>query len=306
MKFGVTYTQLDGLVDPVSFAEQVELWGYDSFWVPDFALTDCLEPLTTLAAVAQATSELTLGTAVLVLPYHHPVRLAKSIATLDRLSNGRLTVGVGVGGRADEFAAMGMEIQQRGKLSTERLSLLRRLLAGEAVSHSGNYHQLDSITVRPRPIQSPHPPMWTGPVWRDGFAGSVLDRTALLADGFLPTLVPAEGYRTAQNAIRRAADRAGRDLSTFEWSLLMWIGVHDNRDKAWQHMSVESHRRGGTDEAKRGHANAIGTPRDCIEAIEAYRALGVSHLVLDVGAAPELMMRQYERFALEVMPHFRS
>lgn len=306
MKFGVTYTQLDGLIGPLEFAKNAQRWGYDSFWVPDFALTECMEPLTTLAAVAQATTKLMLGTAVLVMPYHHPVRLAKSIATLDRLSNGRVTVGVGVGGRTDEFAAMGMEMRQRGKLSTERLSLLRRLLAGERVSYQGTYHQLDSVRVRPRPVQSPHPPIWTGPVWRDGFAQSVLDRTALLADGFMPTLIPVEGYRQAQNAIRRSAELADRDISAFEWALFMWIGVNDSRDKAWQLMSTESYRRGGTEEAKRGHANAIGTPRDCIEAIKAYQALGVSHFVLDVGAAPEMMMVQYQRFASEIIPHVRS
>lgn len=303
-QFGVMYTQLEDLVGPVELAQKAEAWGYDSFFAPDFALEPCLDPLVLLAAVAQGTARIRLGTGVLVIPYRHPLALAKAAATLDRLSAGRLILGVGVGGRPREFEAMGLDLRERGGLAEEKLSLLRRFLAGERVTHQGRYHQFTEIALVPRPVQRPHPPIWTGPVWRDGFAPAALSRTARLADGFLPTIVPAHGYRQAQASIRRHAERHGRDIDGFTWGLLLWICLDDSRERAWRVMLAESARRAGTDGAKPGHANAVGTEADCIATIEEYVELGVSHIVIDAGTPPERALEQHGRFAEGVLPHF--
>lgn len=305
VKFGLMYTQLEELVGPVEVACKTEEWGFDSFWVPDFALEPNLEPLMVLAAVAQSTQHIKLGTGVLVLPFKHPLTLAKTAATVDILSNGRLILGTGIGGRSWEFEAMGIDMRHRGRISDERLELLRRLFTEEKVTHHGAFHQIDGITLRPRPVQKPHPPIWMGPVYRDGgFAEGALRRTARFCDGFLPTIVPPHGYREAQEKLKSYLQEYGRDPDSIEWALFMWICLDDSKEKAWKAMRQESNRRQGTDQAQLGYANAVGAAADCIEMIEKYVNLGITHIVLDVGVSPDRMLEQYQRIAEEVLPHF--
>ena len=90
LKFGIIYSALEEIIGPGEMAKQCEDWGYDSFWVPDFVLMPRLEAMAALAAAAQATSTIRLGTAVIVVPFRHPIQLAKSAVAVDRLSNGRL------------------------------------------------------------------------------------------------------------------------------------------------------------------------------------------------------------------------
>ena len=305
-KFGLIYTHLEGLIGGVELAEKAEAWGYDSYWATDFALEPNLEPLALLAAVSQKTTRMLLGTAVIVIPYKHPIMLAKTAATVDVLSEGRLILGIGIGGKGLEFEAMGLDIHQRGKMSDEKLGLLRRLLSEEQVSHHGRYHRIENVTIGPRPVQQPHPPIWLGPVWRDGFAEGALRRTGRYGDGFLPTLVPSAGYRASQRKIRAYAEKYGRDPDSIEWGLLLWISLDDNRDRAWETMAAESFHRRGADRAKRGEANAVGTPEDCVEAIQEYLEVGVTHFVLNAGTPPDGIVEQYERFAREVMPKVKD
>ncbi|MFQ5933904.1 MAG: LLM class flavin-dependent oxidoreductase, partial [Dehalococcoidia bacterium] len=112
---------------PVEFAEKCEQWGYDSFWVPDYILKPRIEALSILAAAAQKTSRIRLGTAVMVLPYKHPILLAKAALSVDVLSQGRLLLGVGIGADEKEFEALGLDSRQRAPLSDEGLEILRRL-----------------------------------------------------------------------------------------------------------------------------------------------------------------------------------
>ncbi len=304
-KFGLMYTHLEEIVGPVEVAQKAEAWGFDSFWAPDFALEPNLEPLTVLSAVAQATESIQLGTAVLVLPYKHPLALAKTAATVDILSNGRLILGMGIGGRSWEFEAMGVDMRHRGRVSDERLQVLKRLFTEDEVTHQGAFHQFENVTLLPRPIQQPHPPLWMGPVYRDGgFAEGALRRTARFCDGFFPTIVPPHGYREAQQLLRRYLEEYGRDPDALEWALFMWICIDDSMEEAWEVMRQESTRRAGTDEAQLGFANAVGTAADCIETIEEYLALGVTHIVLDVGVSPDRMLDQYQQIAETVVPHF--
>jgi len=191
---GLGATALDagefaGLVDSLAEA------GFDSLWVSEVLTGQGPDPLIALATAAQLNSRLKLGTTMLI-PGRHPARLAKSLATLDALSNGRLLLtfvpGLAFGPERD---AIGVPVNQRAAVIEQTLPKLRRWWAGETV---------DGITVSPRPVQDPLEP------WLAGLAPASLDRCGRLADGWLGASCTPSQAATARDAINDAAQKAGR------------------------------------------------------------------------------------------------
>jgi probable F420-dependent oxidoreductase len=121
-----------------------------------------LEPMTMLAALAGVTRTIRLGTMVLVLPLRNPVYFAKEWATLDLLSGGRSILGLGVGWHEDEFALMGVPYRERGPRTSEAIEVLKALWAGDGVTYEGKYYRFRNLTIDPKPVQQPHPPIWIG------------------------------------------------------------------------------------------------------------------------------------------------
>ena len=258
-----------------------------------------------LSAASQRTERIALGTAVVVLPYRHPVAFAKSIATVDILSKGRLIVGLGVGSNKREFDALGLDIHQRGRMADEKLVLLRRLLLGERVTFRGEFHHLEDVDVGPTPVQRPHPPLWLGPLWKGGLIEAAVRRTGMLGDGFIPSSVPASRYAEAREKVRAYAEEVGRNPDTIDFAVILWFCLDDNRERAWKTLEAESNRWKSDRPTVRGQANVSGHAQDCLEAIEEYRKAGVSHLVLNAAVPPERAMEQYEQFARQVLPMVR-
>ena len=306
MKFGIMHSHIYDPTEGVDMAVRAEESGYDSFWVTDFALGSTPDPMTLLAAASQKTERILLATAVIVLPYRHPLALAKTVATVDALSKGRLILGLGVGSRKEEFDAMGLDIHQRGAMADEKLALLRRLLSEESVTHRGKFHQMEGVVVGPEPVQRPHPPIWTGPLWKKGLVESTLVRAGRLADGFIPTLVPVSEYGAVRDKVRAYAKGFGRDPDALEFGTVLWFCLDDDRERAWKTLEAESNRRRSHTAAVRGEANVSGNAEDCAEAIQEYVDAGVTHFVMNAGVTPEQMMEQYERFAREVLPLVRE
>ncbi|KDN23777.1 LLM class flavin-dependent oxidoreductase, partial [Amycolatopsis rifamycinica] len=155
-------------------ARRAEELGLDSVWAGDSPVTrPRADPLLLLAAVAQATERITLGTAVLLPALRHPILLAHQLATLDRLAAGRLIAGLGGGfptphTRA-QFAAVGVGFERRGERLEETITLLRRLWSGEAVSHEGRHFAFSGVRLAPPPARPGGPPIWlagSGPALR--------------------------------------------------------------------------------------------------------------------------------------------
>ena len=215
-------------------AVRAEELGYDSFWTTDFALGPAPDPMALLAAASQRTERILLATAVMVLPYRHPVALAKTVATIDVLSNGRLVLGLGVGSNRKEFDAMGLDIHQRGRMADEKLALLRRLLSEERVTYRGKFHEVEDVYVGPEPVQRPHPPIWLGPLWKDGLVEATVRRTGRLGDGFIPSSVPASRYAAEREKVRAYAEQAGRDPDDIEFGTVLWFCLDDDRERAWK------------------------------------------------------------------------
>ncbi|MDA0263025.1 MAG: LLM class flavin-dependent oxidoreductase [Chloroflexi bacterium] len=119
-------------------------------------------PLIVCTAVAASTTTLRVGTSVILLPLHHPVRLAEDVVTLDIISKGRVTLGVGLGYQDADFRAFGVNMSDRVGLFEEKVEILRRCWSGEEFSYNGKHHQIENLRVRPDPVQTPHPPIWIG------------------------------------------------------------------------------------------------------------------------------------------------
>jgi probable F420-dependent oxidoreductase len=177
---------------------------------------DALEQLSLMAFVAGKSSALRLISSVMILPYRNPVVTAKMLATIDVLSRGRVTVGVGVGWLREEFEALGApDFDRRGAVSDEYLRVFKALWTQDPASHRGEFYRFDSVRCLPHPVQKPHPPIWVG-----GHSKAALRRVARLGDGWHPVganpavpLRPSE-LRASLDDLRRLTEAERRDFST--------------------------------------------------------------------------------------------
>ncbi|MGC2654862.1 MAG: LLM class F420-dependent oxidoreductase [Mycobacterium sp.] len=186
---------------------------------------DAVDPFVAMGFAAACTTTLRLIPNIVVLPYRNPFVVAKSGATLDLLSGGRFTLAVGVGYLRREFAALGVDYEQRAELFDEALDVIRAIWTTDDISFEGRNFTARGITAHPRPISEPHPPIWIG-----GNTGAARRRVALKGDGWCPFAAPAALAQTARTAtldslerladgitdLRRRIDDAGRDWSTID------------------------------------------------------------------------------------------
>jgi probable F420-dependent oxidoreductase len=182
------------------FVDDLERLGFDSLWLSERIGGEAPDPLIALAYAAARTTRLKLGTSVLVVPGRNPVLLAKELATLDRLSNGRLLPAFGLG-QADphEQQAFGVDRGDRAKIFNEVLPLLRRLWTEPSVDHDGAFFHYEGVTVQPRPVQDPIE------IWLGGIAPSEIRRVGRLGDGWLPSFCTADDIAAAIPIINETA-----------------------------------------------------------------------------------------------------
>jgi probable F420-dependent oxidoreductase len=212
----------------VGLAEQADALGFDSVWTHDhvFNVAHVLEriggrpyyePLTLLSYVAARTTRVKLGTSVLVLPYHNPIRLAKTAATLDVLSGGRLVLGVGVGAVENEMEAMGTPFKERGAFTDEAIAVMRTLWRDEDPSFNGRYSQFAGMKFAPKPAQQPIP------IVIGGVSKAAIRRAARLGDGWQPLGLSPEALEAGIAQLREEARACGRDAAKIPVSIAMSI-----------------------------------------------------------------------------------
>lgn len=175
------YDQLYGeIIDQIVWGEQ---HGFDDVWLSEHHfIEDGYSPalLPIAAAIASRTKTIRIGTAVMLLPFHNPVRLAEDAATVDVISGGRFELGVGTGYKVEEFDGFAVSRKERGGRTNEGLEIIRRLWEGETVTFKGKYYEVNRVRLTPEPIQKPRPPIWVG-----GFTPPAIRRAAKYADGFI-------------------------------------------------------------------------------------------------------------------------
>ncbi|MBY8859000.1 LLM class F420-dependent oxidoreductase [Nocardia sp. CA2R105] len=208
------------------FAVRAEQSGWDSLWTgdrmlypinprtpypgsPDGTLNPqarrVFEHLTVMTYVAAITERVRLGVSVLILPLYNPVLLGRRIATLDQLSHGRVTLGVGLGWSEDEFDAARSPFRERGRVTEETIGALRAVWGPDPVEFSGDHHTIPASVIGPKPVQDPLP------IVMGGFSPKALDRIGRLADGFTPAIVPVDGLVDMVGRVQQAAATHGRE-----------------------------------------------------------------------------------------------
>ncbi|MGO9174878.1 MAG: LLM class flavin-dependent oxidoreductase [Desulfobaccales bacterium] len=210
----------------VALVELVDRCGYDSLWAGDhvsFAVP-ILDPLLQLAQAAVVCRRLTLGTSVYLLPLRHPAPVAKQVATLDHLTEGRLIFGVGVGGEfPKEYELCGVPRNERGARLAEGVAVLRKLWTGETVSHAGRFYgPFTDVPMRPPPRQAGGPPVWFA-----GRTDAALRRIGRIGDGYISYVVTPDMYRAALAKIADAAALAGRPPAQFGTGHLLFARLDD-------------------------------------------------------------------------------
>lgn len=301
-----------------AFARRAEELRFDSIWATDHLLhgsvfyrTPWLDPIVSLAFAAAATSRVALGTSILVMPARHPLLLAKELSTLQALSGDRFILGVGTGWDEREFEALGMPKAERGARTDEAIGIVRRLLAGERVSHDGRFTRIREVEIGPpmaRPLkiwaaggrQLPHAASPERPV----MAPAVL-RRIVEADGWIarPTSLP-EQIEQDLSEIQAALEARGRDPSTFDI-------VHEN----FLHLVPTDDPAVAEREQRRAFASVMGEGRpfeyfqqvyltgtlpEVLSKVERRLDAGIGHLILHtMEPSPE----QLDLWAEHLLPH---
>ncbi|QYN36601.1 LLM class flavin-dependent oxidoreductase [Pseudonocardia sp. DSM 110487] len=303
MRFGIGIPQFfgDGEFDFDAFRtflRRAEELGFESGWTQEQVLgpSSQLSALETMTYAAACTERLRVGCAVFVTTLHNPVHLAKSLATLDQLSGGRLDVGVGSGGpRGGIFPAFGLPPERYIARFTEGLALMKALWTEDPVTFKGEFWQVENGGMHPKPFQKPHPPIWMG-----GSAEAALRRAVRLGTGFFgagssPNAVFAEQVRT----VRQLLADSGRDAGSYPIAKRIYTLIDDDADRARTRMNDALASIYGARIEAIESAAVAGTPADLVRGVrEAIDAGAELVLFTQVGDPAE----QMERLAAEVIP----
>lgn len=338
MKFGIMYDFRNpqrwhmsppafyrAMLDQMIEAEEL---GYNHIWLTEHHFTeDAYNPasLSMAAAVAAVTTRIRIGTFVLLLPFIHPVRAAEDIALADIISNGRFDIGVGQGYTHDEFNAFKIDRRERAPRLVEGIDLMQRLFTEDNVTYDGRFTSVSNMTLAPKPVQQPHPPLWIG-----ARGPKAIRRAAELGANLLTTLGPdpAPAYL---DALREC----GRDPDAFRIAQLRMVYCAPSEDQAWEESQehfahvfgyyervlAEAADVEGDDQPLpftrpeeirtsplAGTALFVGTPDQVGEQLDRfskeYKCTDFIQSSHPAGIDPKLSSRSNALFAREVMPAF--
>ena len=283
----------------LDFARHAEELGYHSGWVSDhvawprhieskYPYTDdgsfaaspdmpWLDPIGTMFFVAAGTERLRLGTTVLILGYRPPVLTAKAIASLDHLSEGRVLLGVGVGWMREEFDALGMPFDHRGKRADEQLALFQALFTDPAPSFSGEFYDVPEVGFAPKP------PPGRVPIWVGGHSEAAYRRVARFGDAFHAAFQSVEEVTAGWDRVRKLVAEAGREPADVRLSIRLYLDPEGA-------MSPDK--------------SIAGSSAQMVDTVGRWREIGVDHILLDPVAPGGLDGRRaaMERFMVDVAP----
>jgi alkanesulfonate monooxygenase SsuD/methylene tetrahydromethanopterin reductase-like flavin-dependent oxidoreductase (luciferase family) len=299
--------------------------GFESVWMEEHhAVANHYwpSPVTVLAGFATRTSRLTLGSDIIVAPFHHPVRLAEDWAMLDVMAGGRTVLGMAIGYKPDEFALYGTELERRGARFEEQLAIIQGLWSGERLAWSGRFYRVEG-RLEPRPVQRPRPPIWIG-----GWGERTLQRAATLADNWIPGPT-ADLARLLRGKEQFLANRraAGRTEPVAEWPLTRDVIIADTDRQArelaerhimvsyrqeyaggWKHPFIDAAIATDLDRVMKDRF-LIGGPDQVRAALRPFvETYGATHLICRLffpGLPHAHIMRELELLAREVIPAFR-
>ena len=297
MKLGYSLPSNQGFEDPndiVILAEKAEKLGFNSVWTSEHLfhssyIADRLdnlpyyEPLSILCAVAMRTHKIRLGTTVIVLPWHDPPRLAKTVATLDLLSQGRVDLGVGVATTEDEYINLGVDFKTRGKRANEILSALQILWTEEIPEYHGEFYRYSGLKFSPKPKQKPYPPIHVG-----GSSMAALRRTARFGDGWHTLRQSPDDIREKLPILEQLMQEAGRDPN----SLYISINAGIRFDGKPQ------------DREPKDRKLISGSNQDIIDTLAAFSNIGCHEVVVSISSRERSFHEDLlDRIAAEILPY---
>ena len=285
----------------IDYGVRMEELGYESVWAWDHTLLGVEPPfpiheaLTILTAVAARTSKIRLGTGVLVMPMRNPVLLAKALATIDHISNGRLILGTAVGWYKREFDSLGADFHTRGKIMEQSLEIIHRLWTEDKVDGDYPPYHLRGAVMLPKPVQKPRPPILIG-----GYVDAVLKRAATKGDGWITYYYTAESFARTWEKVLGFAKEAGRNpdelISTNQLPIV--VGPRDKVEAPMREWLQTEWDYAAWSESTMDSA-IIGTVDECVEQLQAHLATGIDRIIfVPYRYEPE----QVEIVAKEIIP----
>jgi alkanesulfonate monooxygenase SsuD/methylene tetrahydromethanopterin reductase-like flavin-dependent oxidoreductase (luciferase family) len=284
-----------------SYLGRAEELGFDGGWVMEQPIgpTPMIAPLELLAYAAACTTRLRLGVGVMVSSLHDPLQLAAAATAVDRLSHGRLDLGVAPGGGTRKFAAFGVAPETFVGYFTEGLELMKAAWSDEPrVTFAGRFRRVDDLPIQPKPVQRPHPPIWFG-----ANAPAALARAVRLGDAFLGAgSSTTENFATAVQVLTRELDEQGRDAADFTIGKRVYLMVDDDSARARERVLAGLHRiYGGM--AGIDAVPVSGTPAEVAQGLRDVVAAGAQMILCNpVGDTVAEDREQMERLAAEVLP----
>jgi probable F420-dependent oxidoreductase len=302
MRFAIAIPQFyaDGEFDPEAFRayfSRAEELGYESAWAQEQTLSAApqLSPIEVMTYATAVTSRMRLGCVVFVSTLHSPVHLAKSLATLDQLSKGRIDVGVGTGGPQRPFAAFGVEPGRYVARFTEGVKLMKALWTQDRVTFDGEFWQLKNATMEPKPAQKPHPPLWFGAA-----GPTALRRAVRLGDGFFGAgSSTTEAFTQQVATVREALAAAGKSAADFPIAKRVYISIDSDADRARRRVNTELEKLYGHRVAAIEEAAVAGTADDCLREVRRVAGAG-AELILFTPLHDQA--RHAEQIAAEIIP----
>ncbi len=300
---------------PLELADLAERLGYHSLWLSDHVVMgrtvstyhtanesgarayperpNMLDGVVTMGAIAARTTRVRMASSVHIAPYRHPLSSAHQFATIDVLSNGRLIVGVGSGWDPEEFAAVGASFEHRGAITEECVEIFKKAWTQPWLEHRGRFFTIENVSMDPKPVQKPHPPIVFGAVTSAGAR-----RAARCADALYPMFLDTNGdpgrYDRLRDAVRAEGERVERDLTGFRLYAFASGLVVD-----------ASHELARRDE----RPTLTGTAEQVIDDLARFAAHGYSHVTMHFdcrSGSIEELFELAQRFAEEVLPAARG
>jgi probable F420-dependent oxidoreductase len=290
----------------VEYGVRMEELGFDSLWVWDHVLLGVepsfpiIDSLTLLTAIASRTRTIKLGTGVLVLPLRNPVVLAKQLASMDQLSDGRLLLGMASGWYKREFDAVGVPFERRGRIMDQSLEILNRLWTEDMVEGQYGQYNLRNAVMLPKPVQRPRPPLLIG-----GYVDRVLKRAAVASDGWLTYFYRPESFTTSWAKIRGFAKGAGKDpdrlLNANQLPIVIGRSRAEIEGPMMEWLTTEWDYAAWSESTK--DSAIMGTVDECVEQLKSHLAVGVQKIIF---VPYRYEMAQIEIIAQQIIPRLRT
>ena len=289
--------------DPGFLRELVEVgdrYGYDSIWLSDRIVSDrfSLEPMIALSMVAAYSDRMKFGTSVLAMPLRNPVVLAKQIATLDYLSQGRFFPAVGLGQEEpEEYEACGVSKEDRGRRTDEAIRLMRRLWEEENVTHEGMFYSCHNVSITPKPFLEPSTPVWIG-----GRSAAAARRVGRVGDGWLVSSATPEEVGEGREIMFSTAAEHGREIEDDHVGVLLGYYVASSSEEA--EVKAEQYVTRARPGAHFTEYSALGSTEQICQTISRYVDAGAQKFVVRPLCTAEETMEQLEIMGTEILPQF--